>query len=98
MGTKDREKPDYEKQFTTVDECDEEIQNHKNLIVRKVKERFQVIDNKKAAMRGYNETLKEIEEELDFSTGVLDELHRHKKLVIAKEEAGIQTGKKLQSV
>jgi hypothetical protein len=98
MSTREREKPDYEKQFTTVDECDEEIQNHKDLIVRKVKERFQTQDNKRDAMRGYNDVLKEIEEELDFSTGVIDELHRHKKLLLATEEAGLNKNGKLQSV
>jgi hypothetical protein len=94
MSKREREKPDYEKQYTTVDECDEAIQSHKDLIVRKVKERFQTQDNKRDAMKGYNDTLKEIEEELDFSTGVIDELKRHKKLILAKAERG----GKLQSV
>lgn len=98
MSVKEREKPDYEKEYTTVAECEDGIQKCKDLIVRKVKERFQTMDNKKDAMRGYNDTLKEIEEDLDFNTGAIDELKRHRKLLMAKEEAGLHKGGKLQSV
>lgn len=45
-------------------------------------------------MKGYNDELKRVEEELDHNTGVLDELGRHKRLILA----GAVPGQKLHSV
>ena len=87
------EKPNYDK-ITTVDEVDEEIQKTKDLICRRVKERGQIKDARKDAMKGYNDELKRVEEELDYNTGVLDELGRHKRLILA----GAVPGQKLHSV
>lgn len=89
----DDRKPNYDK-ITTIDEVEREIQKTKDTICRKAKERGQVKDNRKEAMKGYNDELKICEEELDFNLGVLDELNRHKKLVLAGAvgpKAGLQS-------
>jgi hypothetical protein len=88
-----KKKPDYET-LTTAQEVDEEIQKCKDLICKKVKLRGQLKDNKKDAMKGYNDELKIVEEELDFNVAAIDELNRHKKLILA----GHQPKAKLQSV
>lgn len=77
-----KDKPDYEK-LATLDEVDAEIHKHKELIVRKVKERGQLKSNRKDAMKGFNDELKEVEFQLDHNTEILDELNRHKKLIMA---------------
>lgn len=79
------EKPDYEK-MTSIVEVETEIQKYKETIVRKVKVRGQTKENRKEAMKGYNDALKELEEELDFSTVVIDELERHKRLLQAAQQ------------
>lgn len=91
----DREKPDYERAFTTIEDCEKEIARLKDDICRKVKARGQTKQNKKDAMAGYNETLKELEADLDFNTEVIDELLRHMKLLDAQ---GGPKSPKLQSV
>lgn len=86
--------PDYDK-ITTIDEVEQEIQKYKDLICRKVKERGQIRDNKKDAMKGYNDELKEVEAQLEHGTAVIDELNRHKRLVLA---GAVSPKKALQSV
>lgn len=88
-----REQRDYEK-LATVEEVESEIQKTKDLICRKVKERGQIRDNRKDAMKAYNDELKEVEAQLEEGTAVLDELKRHLKLVLA----GGGPKAKLQSV
>lgn len=86
--------PNYDK-IITIEEVESEIQKHKDLVCRKAKERGQIRENRKEAMKAYNDELKICEEELDFNLGVLDELNRHKKLVLA---GAVGPKKSLQSV
>ncbi len=89
----EKKKPDYDK-LVDINEVEEQISDYKNRICRKAKERGQIKDNRKEAMKAYNDELKVCEEELDHALGVLDELNRHKKLVLA----GVGPKRNLQSV
>lgn len=77
-----KKKPDYEA-IVSIDEVEIEIQKCKDIICKKVKLRGQIKDNKKDAMKAYNDELKEVEEDLDFNVACIDELNRHKKLLAA---------------
>jgi hypothetical protein len=84
----EREKPDYEKDFKTVEDCEAEIDRLKDRVLKKLKERGQTIENKKAAAKGYNDVIKELEAELDHNVEVVDELKRHMKLLDARQARG----------
>lgn len=83
-----KEKPDYEKDFQTPEKCIEEIERLKDRVLKKLKERGQTIQNKKDATKSYNDVIKELEAELDFSVEVIDELKKHMKLLDAKAARG----------
>lgn len=74
------ETPDYEA-FKDVQEIDEEIAKTKDLVCRKSKMLYQTRDAKKEAVGAYNEQLKELDEEIDHSLGVLDELNNRRKVL-----------------
>ena len=88
-----KKKPEYD-ELDSVSAVDEEIQKCKDLIYKKVKLRGQTRENKKEATKAYNDELKIIEEELDFNVCAIDELNRHKRLLLA----GHKPKAKLQSV
>lgn len=84
----EREHPKYEK-LETLEEVDELIQQWESEVVRQDKMRLQTKDQAKASAAAFRETLKEIEEQQDHAHGVVDELKRHRQLLVAKLGFGV---------
>jgi hypothetical protein len=74
--------PDYDA-LKTVDDVEEEIQRHKDILVRQDIMEWRMKQDKKDAVSSYNEQLKEIKEERDHEMGVLGALEDRKKVLNA---------------
>jgi hypothetical protein len=77
------EHPDYEK-LNSIDEIDNMIQTHKDILVRKDKIELKIKDSKKEANAAHNEQLKELLEERTHEVGVIDALVDRKKVLLAQ--------------
>lgn len=69
--------PDYEK-LTTIEEVEEAIQEHKNILVGKDRTEYQIKEEKKAFVAATNEQLRELAEEREHEINVLSALEQRK--------------------
>lgn len=76
----DRDVPDYEA-FTTVEEVDEEIERHKQILVGKDVLESRMKHDKKTYVSALNEQLKELSEEREHEIEVLSALEQRKMLI-----------------
>lgn len=72
--------PNYE-QISTMEECDELLEKHKNNLVGKDKLQQQIRAQKKDFNAAVNEQLREVQEEREHELGVLSALEQHKMLL-----------------
>ncbi len=74
------EVPDYES-FTTLEEIDEEIERHKQILVGKDVLESKMKKDKKDYVSALNETLKELAEEREHEIDVLSALEQRKQVI-----------------
>ncbi len=75
-----RDVPDYES-LTTLEEIEEEIERHKQILVGKDILESKMKQDKKAYVSALNEQLKELAEEREHEIDVLSALEQHKMLI-----------------
>lgn len=83
MATKNddaRDVPNYEA-LTTIEEVDEEIERHKQILVGKDVLESRMKHDKKTYVSALNEQLKELSEEREHEIEVLSALEQHKMLI-----------------
>ncbi len=83
-----RDIPDYES-FKTIEEVEEEIENHKKVLVGKDLLESRMKKDKKEYVSALNEQLKELAEEREHEIGILLALEQRKQIIHASSGATI---------